>query len=148
MSIEERVRFLEDERAILQTLYMYGHGLDYGLEDEYRDIWLEDAVLAWPERPPFEGRDAIMAAFNKHTHAPDVFHKHFMVEPRIAIEGDRATVDCYFARLDNYPDGPEVKSFGRYRDVLVRCDDGRWRFKERRNERESGRLAAVTSPVE
>jgi ketosteroid isomerase-like protein len=146
MSTEERLQLLEDERAILYALHTYGHGLDYGLEDEYRDIWTEDAVLAWPERPPFEGREAIMAAFKVHTHAPDVFHKHFMVDPRIVVDGDRATNDCYFARLDNYPGGPEIKSFGRYRDVFVRCDDGKWRFKERRNERESGRPPAVEHP--
>jgi ketosteroid isomerase-like protein len=143
MSIEERLRLLEDERAILQTLYAYGHGLDYGLEEAFLDCWTDDAVLAWPARPPFVGRAAIAQAFRQHTHAPDVYHKHLVLDPRIALDADSATVDCYFARLDGYPEGPQIKSFGRYRDVLVRCDDGRWRFRERRTERESGRSPAV-----
>jgi ketosteroid isomerase-like protein len=137
-SVEERLQRLEDERGILSTLYTYGHAVDYGYEDQWVDCWTEDAVLHWPTRPgPLEGREAIRDAFRAHTHAPDKFHKHFLVEPRIRLDGDRATVESYYARLDQYEDGPKVRSFGRYRDVLVRCDDGRWRFKERRAENES-----------
>jgi ketosteroid isomerase-like protein len=142
-SLEERVRELEDERAILRTLYSYGHGLDYGLEEQFLDCWTEDAVLIWPDRPPLVGREAIAAAFRAHTHAPDFFHKHVIVEPRIDIDGDRASSECYFARWDDYEQGPEIRSFGRYRDVLIRCPDGRWRFQERRTEREARRWSAI-----
>ena len=51
--------------------------------------------------------------------------------PLISINGDTATVHSMFARLDRYPDGPGIRAFGRYRDTLVRCPDGRWRFTER-----------------
>lgn len=142
-TLEERVRRLEDERDILRTLYTYGFGIDYGLEDEYADCWTEDAVLYWPNRPPLEGRGAIVAAFQAHTHAPAFFHKHVIAEPRIEIDGERATSECYFARLDDYDDGPELRSFGRYRDVLVRCLDGRWRFQERRADLEAKRWQAI-----
>jgi ketosteroid isomerase-like protein len=145
ISLEDRVRLLEDERAIVQTLYTYGHGIDYDLEPEFLDCWTSDAVLHWPDRDPLVGREAIAAAFRAHTHAPDVFHKHFIAEPRIVIEGDRATSDCYFARVDQYDEGPQIRSFGRYRDVLVRCPDGRWRFQERRTEREARRHSAYVS---
>ena len=144
--IEKRLARLEDERAILDTLHAYGHGIDYGLDEKFRDCWTEDAVLRWPEpHPPYVGREAIMDVYRRHTHAPDVFHKHVLVEPRISLDGDRATVDSYFARLDVYPEGPEISSFGRYRDVLVRCDDGQWRLSERRAEREASRPRRVPS---
>ena len=55
-----------------------------------------------------------------------------------------ARLETRLARGPN-ADGPAIKSFGRYRDVLVRCPDGRWRIKERRNEREAGRPAAVAN---
>jgi ketosteroid isomerase-like protein len=142
-SLEARLAVLEDERAILHTLYSYGHGIDYDLEDEFLDCWTADAVLHWPDREPIAGHGALTEAFRAHTHAPRVFHKHLIIEPRIEIDGDRATVDCYFARLDDYADGPEIRSFGRYRDVLVRCPDGRWRFTERRTEREARRWAPI-----
>jgi ketosteroid isomerase-like protein len=135
-SLEERLRLLEDERAILDRLYAYGHSLDYGRRDEWLDCWTEDAVLAWPHET-FTGREAIGRAFDGHSHAPEAFHKHLLVEPRVRVSGDSATAESYFARLNDAPGGPVVRSFGRYLDVLVRCADGAWRIRERRLERES-----------
>lgn len=137
--IEDRLRLLEDEQDILRTLYAYGHSIDYGLEADWLDCWTEDAVLKWPNRDPIKGHAALLAAFHKHTHAPQAYHKHVVVEPRIFIDGDRATAQTMFARLDRYASGPAVRSFGRYLDVLVRCKDGRWRFLERVAEREASR---------
>ena len=135
-TLEERLQRLEDERAILDRLYAYGHSLDYGLRDEWVDCWTEDGVLAWPHET-FVGREAIGGAFDGHSHAPEAFHKHLLVAPRIRLEGDEATVESYFSRLNDSPDGPVVRSFGRYVDVLARSADGVWRFRERRLERES-----------
>jgi ketosteroid isomerase-like protein len=132
-----RLRELEDERAILRTLYTYAHALDYDSEAEWIDCWEENAVLYWPGREPIRGREEIAEAFRAHPHAPGTYWKHFLVEPRIDLTGDRATVDSYFARLTADSDGPQLASFGRYRDVLVRCRDGRWRFDERRAELEN-----------
>ena len=70
----------------------------------------------------------------EHTNAPDVYHKHMLMEPTIEIDGDRATALSYFSRFDRSLNGPLVSSFGAYRDVFVRCPDGRWRIKERRAE--------------
>ena len=138
-TIEARLRRLEDEQDILKTLYAYGHSIDYGLEADWLDCWCEDGVLQWPNREPIKGHAALLAAFHKHTHAPQAFHKHIVVEPRIRIDGDRATAATYFARLDRYETGPAPRSMGRYLDVLERCADGRWRFRERVTEREASR---------
>jgi ketosteroid isomerase-like protein len=136
--LELRLGRLEDERAILQTLYAYAHSIDYGDEALFADCWTADAVLEWPWRDPLEGREAILGAFRAHTHAPDVYHKHFMVEPRIELRGDEAIVQCLYSRLDRDEAGePYVRSFGRYVDRLVRCPDGRWRFARRRAENEA-----------
>ena len=138
-SLEARLRLLEDERAILQTLYVYGHSLDDGREDVFIDCWTPDAVLHWPDRPPIRGHDGLREAFRAHTHAPIAWHKHMLFLPRVRVEGDVAQVDSMFARLDRYVSGPAVRSFGRYVDVLVRCEDGRWRLRERVAEREATR---------
>ena len=131
MGIEERLQLLEDEQSILDTLYAYGHGLDYGQEDAWIDCWTEDAVLDWPGRAFMRGHDELRAGFRAHSHAPAMYHKHVVMAPLISINGDTATVHSMFARLDRYPDGPGIRAFGRYRDTLVRCPDGRWRFTER-----------------
>ena len=138
-NIDERLALLEDEDRILQTLYIYGHSLDYDLEEDFMNCWTPDAVLDWPDRPPIRGHAALRLAFRAHTHAPAAWHKHMVFEPLIRIEAGRATVQSMFARLDRYPAAPAVRSFGRYRDTLLRGDDGCWRFVERIAEREGTR---------
>jgi ketosteroid isomerase-like protein len=138
-TLEERLGLLEDERDILQTLYRYGHSLDDGREEMFMDCWTPDAVLHWPDRPAIAGEAALREAFRAHSHAPLAWHKHMLFVPQVVVSGDRATVDSMFARLDRYASGPGVRSFGRYRDVLLRCADGRWRLQERVAEREATR---------
>jgi hypothetical protein len=140
-SLERRLRLLEDEREILRTLYAYGYAIDYGNEDEFAECWTEDAVLHWGKTDERDlsqfpvrrlvGRDAILEAFRAHTHAPELFHKHVLLQPRIDVDGDGARVECSFERVDESPDGPVIRSFGVYRDELTRCADGRWRFSAR-----------------
>ena len=136
-TVEDRLKCLEDERDILNTLYTYGHALDYGREAEFLDCFTPDADLYWATPEPIRGRVAIAAAFRSHTHAPATYHKHLLIEPRISVQGDSAVVESMFARLDHHKDGPRIRSFGRYRDSMQRGPDRRWRFKERRAERES-----------
>ena len=44
-SLEERLQRLEDERAILETLYHYGHTIDSCLAAEWADCFVEDGVF-------------------------------------------------------------------------------------------------------
>jgi ketosteroid isomerase-like protein len=139
-TLEQRLSLLEDRRAILRTLHDYGHCLDYGDEAGFLDCWTPDAVLGWSILPqPLRGHAQIRAGFHQHTHAPQAWHKHLLAEPQIQLDGDVAQVRSMFFRLDPYPEagGPEIYAFGRYVDRLVRCADGRWRFTERRVEKEA-----------
>jgi ketosteroid isomerase-like protein len=149
-TMEERLRRLEDERAILRTLYLYSHGIDYDLEAEWLDCFTDDARLYWPGQEPYEGHRAIAEVFRAHPHAPASWMKHFVALPLIEVEGDSARVNSYYQRLVGEPwtaeGGPKVASFGRYEDVLVRGDDGKWRFKERRAHNEAGLEGGVKAP--
>jgi hypothetical protein len=146
-ALEERLQLLEDERAILQVMYDYGYGVDYGDEELWLDCWTPDAEAAYvwtgqgePRMTDqrFRGHDELRGFIGRHTHAPVKYHKHLLVEPRIRVTGDRATASSYFARLDITPDEePFLSSFGRYEDTFVRCADGRWRFSERVGEIET-----------
>jgi hypothetical protein len=56
-----RLEALETERAILRTLYRYGHSIDYGLEQEWVDCFTEDGVFdvrrrVGPASARYEGR--------------------------------------------------------------------------------------------
>jgi ketosteroid isomerase-like protein len=141
-----RVRRLEDEREILRTLYAYAHSIDYGDEPLFLDCWADDARLEWPWKDPIVGKAALTETFRAHTHAPAVYHKHLMVEPRIEVDGDEASVVSLYSRFDrDEHHEPYVRSFGRYLDTLKRCQDGRWRFTSRRAENEA--VVRRTIPV-
>jgi hypothetical protein len=150
--LERRLKILEDERAIQTTLYEYGHSIDYGLKEKFAGLFTEDALyqvlsrgvpipsLGGVSQPPsgIKGRDVILQYVRGHTNAPNMWHKHFMVEPLIRFEDeDHASVESYFARLDEDAKGAYIIAFGRYRDRLVRCPDGKWRFSERICESEN-----------
>lgn len=80
-----------------------------------------------------------------HTRPPERFHKHLVVDPRISAQGDAADVVSYFVTIfdfahfgaDLWQMGAYIRAFGRYHDKLVRCPDGKWRFRERMIELEA-----------
>lgn len=50
----------------------------------------------------------------------------------IVMNGDDASVQSYFLRVEPQDSGPtRIVASGRYVDGLVRCDDGRFRFTQR-----------------
>jgi ketosteroid isomerase-like protein len=130
-ALRARLQLLEDEREIQRTMARYGHSLDAGDEDVFMDCWAEGAVLEWPITGRLEGLDEIRRGFRAHSHAPEKWHKHLMVEPVIETDGDTATVGSMFLRVDQFGGRPVLHTFGRYADRLVRCPDGEWRFVHR-----------------
>jgi SnoaL-like domain len=148
-ALEARLAQLEAEREIVRTLHSYGHAIDYGREAAFADCFTDDAVLRWPGSEPewMLGVDAIVAAFRRHTHAPQRYHKHFLAEPLVVVEGERARVESMFARLDPYETVPKICAFGRYLDEFVACRDGRWRLSRRLAEIEAWRHGAPPVPT-
>jgi hypothetical protein len=145
LELERRIALLEDERAVLRRLYAYGHAIDYGDENAWADCFAENGVfdirsrLAGRPNQIVSGRAAIRDFVSRHTRAPELWHKHLLVEPAIEVDGDTARSDAYFAVLMDHEETPVVRVFGRYRDRLIRDADGAWRFIERVAEIESMR---------
>ena len=146
MDVEQlasRVRLLEDERAILGALQAYGHAIDYGDEERYLDLWTDDAAFDARGRVQGDvtrvvrGREALADFAKRFSRPPEGWHKHVVIEPLIEVEGDVASATSYFAVLRDEGSQPILWVFGRYRDTLVRCADGRWRFSLRIAEVES-----------
>lgn len=142
-SIDARLRLLEDERAILRTLHAYGHAVDAADRDAYLDLWTQDAAFDARGRQPGDVSRVVRGVeartdFIEHFSRPPIgWHKHLLIEPLVDVDGDTARVVSYFAVLREEEDRPIVWVFGRYRDTLVRCSDGTWRFAERIAEVES-----------
>lgn len=147
ISNEALITKLVAENEISHRLNLYGHAIDYNFEEEFVDCWMEDAELFWPRSGLLNGRAAIRAAFRKHSHAPDLWHKHLVAAPLITLDGNSASVSSMFVRIDQVAAGPCITVFGRYVDRLVACPDGRWRFQTRRVESEARHPDGVPSRV-
>jgi ketosteroid isomerase-like protein len=147
-TLEERVRALEDEKAILETLVRYAQCMDQG--DHGRDFvecFTESGVWWASIEGPWAG-----IAGSRHVGRADLgrfFHdimrtrdshpgkaKHYVVTPDISVVGDRASAETYHLEVSSYQEGPLITSMGRYVDEFVRCADGRWRIQERHLLRE------------
>jgi SnoaL-like domain len=122
---------------ILRTMYRYARALDYGLEDEWLDVFTPDARYdtILPDGSYFvhlTGHDELRAFLVGYPHPPDSYQKHISVSPIIEIDGDEAVADSGWVFLTRAPGGlaPRLAAFGRYRDRLRRLN-GVWRFSER-----------------
>lgn len=136
-AVVARLKVLEDERAILQNLYRYGQTIDAGNEEGWIDCFTEDGTFFAQGRHATHtaldvtGREGLREFIAGHSRRPVAFHQHCVVEPIITLDGDEATCDSYLFVLMEHERAPVLRVFGRYHDVLVRCADGRWRFRRR-----------------
>lgn len=144
--LEARLERLEAEREIVQTLHRYAHSIDYGDEEAWLDCFTEDGVFDIRSRHAHQlkrrisGREELRTFIAGHTRAPELWHKHLLVEPLVDMTGSHtATCRSYLAVVMDHEDVPILRVFGRYRDTLERGADGRWRFRERIAEIESMR---------
>jgi hypothetical protein len=134
LTTEQRLQAIEDKQAITETINSYGPALDDERREDYLDLWTEGASLTWPGSRVI-GHDALGAAFDAHSRPPGSLKPMHMVSNiRIFLDGDRAEASSYWVRLNGDASGVTPFAYGRYRDVLVRCPDGRWRFHERTTE--------------
>jgi ketosteroid isomerase-like protein len=135
-ALEARLQAIEDRTAILDTLMDYGHALDYGDVDKLVNCFTDDTVReTW--RPDgtvnrWEGAAGTREFASTHSHAPDKYHKHLILNSVVQLHGDTADVVSYMFRFDA---GHDEKSFvwgmGRYLDKMRRGSDGRWRIARR-----------------
>jgi hypothetical protein len=141
----ERIERLEDHNGILRTLHTYGQALDVGDEDAFVDCFTEDATFDARGRSEnyttfhLAGREAFQDFVRGHTRPPVRYHLHLVAEPIISLEERNATSRSYMMVVMEHEGEPVLRVFGRYRDTLRKCDDGRWRFVSREAEIDSMR---------
>lgn len=151
-ALEEQVQVLKDKEAILRTLYDYVHAMDYGRDvDAWNDLYTEDGVWKGTTLTSTAGKGGDRLQGHKElgewylrsgrdkpefwapgTHAA-MHHNISVVDVR--IDGDRAHVESNMTITREHPNGPIIFGIGRYLDLMVRCPDGKWRFKVRHLER-------------
>lgn len=143
--LERRIQALEDEQAIRTTLQAFAHAMDAGDPEAWLDCFTPEASYdvevgaqtGGDDRSSrTRGRAELQAFAEARQPTGDARRRHLVAEPTITVAGNEASATSYFVRVewfagDPAPRQPFVRSFGRYVDRFVRCDDGRWRIAER-----------------
>jgi ketosteroid isomerase-like protein len=139
--LRARVERLEDERAILDAIAAYGQTIDAkdAADPGFVDCFAADGRFAWRPTPDsgwtfdVRGRAALRQWFETLCERiPPGVELHATTNARIlSLDGDRAQAESWYLIARDYGGRPGLRSTGRYRDTLVRCDDGRWRIAER-----------------
>jgi 3-phenylpropionate/cinnamic acid dioxygenase small subunit len=145
------MQLLLDERAITRTLHRYCHAMDYGLEEEWVDVFTSDAVFDVIMMPAGagihreNGREEL-ARYIANYPKPPRYSKHIILDPIIDIDGDQARVESFFLFLAREDDVARLIVFGRYKDSLRKAD-GKWRIAERIAEVETAGSSAARAAV-
>jgi ketosteroid isomerase-like protein len=152
--LKVRLQALEDRNAIVDTLNQYGQALDYGDFDRLVDVFTKDAIRETKRLDGsvnrWEGEAGTIDFARRHSHAPDLYHKHLAFNPQVVIDGNAAKVVSYMFRFDPREGKPSfIWGMGRYLDKMRREPDGKWRISHRVSEIEDqwpGRFALIGGP--
>jgi ketosteroid isomerase-like protein len=134
LSVEDRLRRLEDRAEIRELIQTYRRHLDardltaYGLLFAADGEWLGGTGYG---KSPAGITEMLTERLPGNTSDSGQSSWHLVTEPEIVLHGDQATGDVTWAlvaRGDS--DTPTLRLLGHYQDTYVR-EDGRWRFKRR-----------------
>lgn len=137
-SIEKRLRLLEDREAILDVIYRYHHAMAALDCDAWLDCFTREASL---QIRSVSGKSIVklnghreMARWYKArtTQWPKGSEGYSQVNPHIVVfrNGELAKVSSFFVTFQHQGMDLKLRSWGEYRDKLVR-NDGEWRIGEK-----------------
>ena len=137
--VKQRLAVLENREQIQELRASYCFLVDDGHFDELVDTcFTEDAECDFRSADgkvgPFisKGSEEVRVFFGQVVASMLKDMSHTIHNHRIAIDGDRATGDCYFEVTARDPaSGEAVVGAGRYLDRYRRVE-GHWRFEERK----------------
>lgn len=144
LTIEERLRRLEDDRAIRDLKSRYLRACDGKDPDTVRDCLRPDAAIRYDGFPPFDNREDFVAVYRQFGCVPGVFDIHHAANGVIAFDGeDRATGQWALTFHTINLAQRTITQFGiEYDDVYLR-EDGRWWIAETASRRKSVLVQAV-----
>lgn len=146
-TIEERLQILEDREEIIRLKARYVNlndggwaGPTHSNPQAVAEMFVEDGI--WDGRPTTgyaAGRQAIKELFDAFQIVP--FIVHYVTNPIIEIDGDRAKGHWHALVTMTMPDRQALWNLGLYHEEYIRTVEG-WKFKTLRFE------TAATSPYE
>jgi uncharacterized protein (TIGR02246 family) len=132
-TVEQRLQRAEDEIAIERLLIDYAATLDARDYAAYAALFTPDGEwvngdAARKGRPAIE---AMLAAIMGPAGTPNHDNFHLLANPRISVEGDRATAASLYLFVMRGKGGqPLAVLAGSYADELVRTE-GQWKIRRR-----------------
>lgn len=128
MTLEERVRRLEDDRAIRDLKARYLRACDLKEPETVRDCLLPEAVIEYEGFPRFTNRDDFVAIYQQMGCQPHIFDIHHGANGVVTFEGeDRASGQWALTFHNIDLAGRTVTQFGiEYEDAYVRKDNRWW----------------------
>ena len=132
MNIEElgqRLQTLEDIEAIKKLKARYCAGADERSEEKFVGCFTDDAIWDGGNFGRYEGKDAIRKFFHA---IPKIlsFAIHYVMNPRIEVNGDKATGYWYLLEPCTMIEGGEQAVWGvaKYEEQYVRVN-GEWKIQ-------------------
>ncbi len=127
MTLEERIRRLEDIEDIRRLRNKYHASLNESRYENCRALFTDDAVVELGYLARYEGIDAIDRGFRAMGERERFFIKQFIHSHDVEVDGDTGTGTSYLeARYGRF--GVSYVVAGRYDDTYVRVD-GMWKFR-------------------
>lgn len=133
--LESRLVEAEDQLAIRRLFADYGYFLDDRDLRAYADLFAEEGEwvggFGRAQTPDGIYRMLSDAELSPNHSESGHLSVHVVTNPRIDVDGDRASAWSKFTVIETAEDGsPRVRRVGHYRDRLVREEDG-WKFLQR-----------------
>jgi ketosteroid isomerase-like protein len=127
--VERRLKTLEDIEAIKRLKARYCAYCDNNYDaDNLANLFTEDAVWEADMRGKAEGREEIRNFFIRARQRLP-FAIHIVMNPIIAVDGDKAKGTWYLLQACTYAEGDQaVWGSARYDEEYVRVK-GEWKFK-------------------
>lgn len=139
LSLEQRLRRLEDDRAIRDLKARYLRACDAKDPASVRDCLVpHDPVIAYDGFPAFDDRDDFVAVFARMGCVPGVFDIHHGANGIVTFDAaDRATGQwSLLFHTINLTSRTLMQMGVEYDDIYVK-QDGRWWIAETRSRRQS-----------
>jgi ketosteroid isomerase-like protein len=127
MTLEERIRRLEDIEDIRRLRNKYHASLNESRYENCRALFTDDAVVELGYLARYEGIDAIDRGFRAMGERERFFIKQFIHSHDVEVDGDTGTGTSYLeARYGRF--GVSYVVAGRYDDIYVR-ENSVWKFR-------------------
>jgi hypothetical protein len=129
--LEATVRDLKAIHEIMNLEADYCYAADSYDGDLFASVFAEDGVLDVIHMGKTVGREALRVLCSEQMPRGLSFSMHFLHNPRIVIDGDRATGKFYWEASLTYPNpNTATRAAGTYDSKYIRTNGG-WKIKEK-----------------